>query len=175
MDNQSRQFEKHFGAKRPALLRYAYSLTRDHEVAQDIVQDAFMRLLDAQQKGKTFELAPYVTRAVRNLCLDHLRAEKRKSNIFATSHDDDLQPQDPISPEQQFAARQQWNLFLNKLNQLPEETRVIIKMNRVDGLTLQHISQQLDIPLTTVHRLLKKGLHECLSAIDQNKLENSGD
>lgn len=155
------------------MLRYAFSLTRDHEVSQDILQDAYLRLLDAQNKGKAFELGPYVARIVRNLCLDHLRAEKRKSNLFASSSAEAADPPDTISPEQQFIARQQWTLFLDKLNQLPEETRMIIKMNRVDGMTLQEISTQLAIPLTTVHRHLKKGLHECLAAIDKNNLENS--
>ena len=65
-----------FEAEEAPLVRYAYGLVGRREVAEELVQDAFLRL---HQHWETVEKPrPWLYRCVRNRALNHLRDHKRE-------------------------------------------------------------------------------------------------
>src|SRR5205814_2980924 len=77
--------ESLFAAHESALLAYAQSLVRQNEAAQDIVQEAFMRLhaeFDSVRQPQA-----WLYRTVHNLALNHVRAGRKIVPITWTESD----------------------------------------------------------------------------------------
>ena len=68
----------------PMLYSIAYNLVRCKQDAEDIVQETFLRWLNAEQE-KIQNIKAYLIRAVTNNCLNHLNSLKRKKEEYLES------------------------------------------------------------------------------------------
>ncbi|HEY8992014.1 MAG TPA: sigma-70 family RNA polymerase sigma factor [Luteolibacter sp.] len=68
-----------FEAEETPLLHYAYGLTGVRETAEDLVQEAFLRL--HRHWHEVRQPRPWLYRCVRNLALNHLRRSRRESPL----------------------------------------------------------------------------------------------
>jgi RNA polymerase sigma-70 factor (ECF subfamily) len=76
-------FEADFGALRPAMIALAYRITGSRSDAEDIVQDAFLRLHRADHAEAVRSLKAYLTTITARLSLNHLRdAMARRETYF---------------------------------------------------------------------------------------------
>src|SRR5438876_11611763 len=73
--------ESLYAAHESALLAYAQSLVKQNEAAQDIVQEAFMRLHAEFESVR--QPQAWLYRTVHNLALNHLRAGRKSLPITA--------------------------------------------------------------------------------------------
>ena len=72
------QFRLLFREYYDPLSKYAYSLVTDHDAAEDIVQEMFVRIWEKHQDIiQSPQVRAYLYRAVRNTCFNHLGAQKR--------------------------------------------------------------------------------------------------
>src|SRR5512136_1216889 len=86
-DGDAGQFESLFRSSYVSLVRYAKTIIKDHDTAEEIVQDLFVRIWQDRQK-LTIEssLNGYLFRAVHNRCLhwlDHTRVVDRHAQEMA--------------------------------------------------------------------------------------------
>src|SRR5690606_14176714 len=68
-----------------------YVLVRDHYVAEDIFQDAFMRVMEKISSGQYEEkgrFLPWAIRITHNLCMDYFRKVRQKQNITLSDGSD---------------------------------------------------------------------------------------
>ena len=70
-----------FDPLRPKLTRIAYRMLGSVAEAEDVVQDAFLRWLDAD-RGTVREPEPYLRRVVTRLCLDVLKSARRQRETY---------------------------------------------------------------------------------------------
>ena len=81
------QFESLFRSSYVSLVRYAKTIIKDHDTAEEIVQDLFVRLWQERQKLKIeSSLNGYLFRAVHNRCLhwlDHSRVVEKHAREMA--------------------------------------------------------------------------------------------
>ena len=71
------QFESLFRSSYVSLVRYAKTLIKDHDTAEEIVQDLFFRLWQDKEKLKIeSSLNGYLFRSVHNKCLHHIEHNK---------------------------------------------------------------------------------------------------
>jgi RNA polymerase sigma-70 factor (ECF subfamily) len=126
----------------------ALYVLRDHEDAEDVTQEAFLRLWrqgDAVAPGKH---AGWLLRVVHNLCIDQTRRRKVVRSRFGRP-DPDLAEQLPATGR---TADPAWSLdlddrqqvLLDALATLPVETRSVMMMHYFEGLRLQDIAAALD-------------------------------
>jgi RNA polymerase sigma factor (sigma-70 family) len=71
-----------FDAEESALLRYAFGLTGVRETAEDLVQDAFLKL--QQHWDEVRQPRPWLYRCLKNLALNHLRHRRRETSLDDT-------------------------------------------------------------------------------------------
>ncbi|MEM8688537.1 MAG: sigma-70 family RNA polymerase sigma factor [Pseudomonadota bacterium] len=138
---------------REKLLALAQSIVGNSAIAEELVQDSWLRW---SSKNYAPELArPILRRIVANLCLDWLRKHRTEQaglkffGLFL-----DLSP----DAERIVISRQELERVIDVLGELPERTVVAFYMNRVDGQTLQEISDHLDISITRSHQLIREAL-----------------
>lgn len=140
---------------RAPVYRLALSILNDADDAEDVAQDTFVRAalaLDRYQVGTNFRAWMY-TIAI-NTCRDYLR--KRASRATLNQVWESLQSPAPRSPGPEAAAMQNesqarlWDL----VSQLGEKHRLVVVLRLVQGLSIQEISQILEISEKTVYTRL---------------------
>ncbi len=147
-----------FEAEESPLLRYALGLTRRREVAEEIVQEAFLRLHTLWEQVENPRAWLY--RSVRNLALNHLRDHSREEPPGA--HDP---PSEDILPDEVLGRMEAVGMVRMLLAELPTEDRDLIRLKYSDGLKYADIGRRTGLGVGNVgyrlHHLLK-GLADAL-------------
>ena len=142
-----------FEIEESPLLRYAYSIVTRREVAEEIVQDAFLKL---HKHWKDIETPrAWLYRAVRNLCLNHLRKHKRES----LSEESDQEQSSADHPDEELGRMEAIGTLRILIEELPPADRELIQLKYHEELSYGKIGDQLDLGTGNVgyklHHLLK--------------------
>lgn len=145
--------EQLFDAEESPLLRYAYGMVARREVAEEIVQEAFLKL---HQHWDAIETPrAWLYRATRNLCLNHLRKHQRET--LSEESDTNESPND--KPYEQLGRMEAMGTLKILIEELPAADRELIQLKYHDELTYGNIGEQLKLSAGTVgyklHHLLK--------------------
>src|SRR3954463_13418791 len=128
----------------PALRRYAFALVRDHDAADDLVQDCLERALSRWYLRRVEgDLRAWLFTILRNLYINAYRARKRRG--VGTTIDE---AQSSIAPEQE--AGLQARDVLAAIDQLPEEQKSLLLLIGVEDLSYEQAARVLGIPVDTV-------------------------
>jgi RNA polymerase sigma-70 factor (ECF subfamily) len=144
-------FEQLIDTYDEAVLRLALRLTGSASDAQDIHQEAFLKVYK-KLNGFRFECSLYtwIYRIVTNLCLDHLRRNQaRKRNGTLEITDDNLLKQVPDdrpdnSPEQRLLDRELGAHISKAMLRLTPRERMVFDLRHFEGLPLQSVSEILN-------------------------------
>jgi RNA polymerase sigma-70 factor, ECF subfamily len=140
-----------FEAHGSSLYRFARLSVHTAHDAEDVVQDAFVRLLDHLERGGSrANLKAWLFVVTANLCRDHFRRERRWLGL-RPEHErlmtvqPDLETRDPQE------------LFLATLRGLPPRDRLLLGL-RAQGLSYREIAAASGIRETSVGRLLARAM-----------------
>lgn len=168
--------EELFAALESPLLQYALRLVADRSVAEDLVQDAFMKL--HRQFAEVREPRRWLYRTVHNQALNHRRDTARIIPLVPLNPDSFLESHPPGSnevsddaplPDEQIARLEGIGLVRLSLESLDERSRELIRLKFNEDLTYQQISERTGLKPGHVGYLL----HHALKAIAQ-ELAKSG-
>ena len=134
-----------------AILRLALRLTGSASDAQDIHQEAFLKVYK-KLDGFRFECSfgTWIYRIVTNICLDHLRRNRARKKINALEITDDellnqLSDDRPgNNPEQQLLDRELGTHILKAMERLTPRERMVFDLRHFEGLKLQSVSEILN-------------------------------
>lgn len=141
------------------LIVYAKEIVCQIDVAQDIVADAYIKLLTA----KDINPRSFLYTAVKNGCFDHLRKQKVRVKNHYIILEDLPAADNETADEYERAYAEYIALLYNRLNSLtPRRKEVLILYSQ--GYTTQEISIILKIDSQTVRNIKTKGF-ECLRKI----------
>ena len=132
---------------RPLVLRYITGKLNGCLEAEDLVQDAFLRLLEYRSMLRPETVRSFLYTIVRNLVTDYLRRHYKKQEVIACM-------QERLSASVVDTECRQ-ELFV--LQQLPFKTRAVYYKSRFDEKSALEIAIDLDIPKRTVEGYLLKG------------------
>lgn len=140
-------------------LRLKYGVGDD---ADDIVQDAFQKILDVEDIGAIENPKAYLYRAASNLALNRIRRQGYQDDYIASL---DL---DGVSPclQRQFLATADVECVHKVLGKLSDKDRKTFLLNRIDGKSYRQISVELNVTLSTVEKRMMKVLSLLRDAID---------
>lgn len=134
----------------------------DPDDAFDLSQETFVRAWKALA-GFQFESAfsTWLFRLCSNICLDYLRAKKRRAAVSLTMTDEDGETQldlpDPAKgPEEQLLAAEDREALIKALNSLPADQRQIITLRAINGLSYTEIAQVMQLQEGTVKSRLSR-------------------
>lgn len=140
------------------LFGYLYRLTNGNQLlAEDLVQDTFVHLLQqaTYQPGRPFK--PWLYSIATHLAYDYFRsaAVRRNEPLDHPTHHD--LPDAAFGPEDQTQIAEEGQAVRQALLQLGEAYRPALLLRFYSGMSLQEISQILDIPIGTVKSRLSMG------------------
>lgn len=150
--------------QRKALHRFLVRRTGSRETASDLVQDVWLRVLQATQDAAVDNPRAYLFRIAANLVLDLRRAETRRP---AAEEGDVLLalPDEAPGPEAVTAARRQIHVLQAALRDLPDRRRRIFLLSRLDGVPHRVIAADLGISVRSVEKDLRKALDHCAARL----------
>ncbi|TSC79287.1 MAG: RNA polymerase, sigma-24 subunit, RpoE [Parcubacteria group bacterium Gr01-1014_29] len=134
-----------------AFFRAAYSVVRQKEEAEDIVQEAFTNMY---LHGGKFEKQAHASfkswayRIVINTAISHYRKLKRARERFAP-----LDPEiyDNLAGDEDFAKDAERRIFTDELlGELPEDLRRVVEAHYMEGTPYKAIATAEGIPLSTL-------------------------
>jgi RNA polymerase sigma-70 factor (ECF subfamily) len=147
-------FEKIFRHYQVSLYNWARHLVGDPDEAEDVVQQAFIKIYRALPGVRELGALDYwLKRIVYTTSMDHLRQRKRRAE---TSWDDRLGRHNVASrgPEADTLYQEQLDMVQVALQKLPERYRAYILLREFEGKTYDEISEILGEPTTTVRVVL---------------------
>lgn len=133
-------------------------MTKNPQDAQDLVQDAFIKVYHQLDKydGKG-SFSSWIYRVTINHCMDEFRKKSYKMKKVELHEESAINPK---SPEVIFFKKEKNRQLERLISTLPEDERMIILLRYVNELSYQEISELVQIPLSQVrnklHRAKKK-------------------
>jgi RNA polymerase sigma-70 factor (family 1) len=158
------QFESLFRSSYVSLVRYAKTLIKDHDTAEEIVQDLFFRLWQDKEKLEIeSSLNGYLFRAVHNRCLhfiDHSRVMERYAREMSIKPAESAE-----SPTDILNYKELQDKIASILESLPERCGKIFCMSRFEGLKYSEIAERLSVSVKTVEANMGRALKEFRKAL----------
>lgn len=140
-------FEQLVHAHDRAVLGLALRLTGSESDAQDIHQEAFLKAYN-NLGGFRFEcsFSTWIYRIASNVCLDHLRRNRSRTEKSATEVDVDLLSDDrPVNnPERELLRQELGNHIVRALRRLTPRERMVFELKHFQGLKLRAVSEILN-------------------------------
>lgn len=142
------------------LVHHAFFRLGNKADAEDVVQDAFVKIYNELKLGKTI-LNPtaFSFRLVTNACIDRHRTAKRFTNVSYDSVPD-IDNQASVSHEAELIQQEEYRRINALLGLIPDEQAEIVRFRFVDGLHFQEIADILHLPLTTVKSRFAYGMQK---------------
>lgn len=130
----------------------------------DIVQETYARLVSAQGVGHVRNARAYVFRTAHSVVADRFR---RKS-VVSISDLAEIETlggaAEILTPEDHVEARNELQLLMGLIAQMPDKTRRIFMLSRVSGLSQKAVSARTGVPESTVEKHIAKGFRLLLAA-----------
>jgi RNA polymerase sigma-70 factor (ECF subfamily) len=146
------------------LYRYLLYLTRDPQLAQDLFQETWVRVLErGSQYSARWKFETWLLSIARNLTIDHIR-RKQPTNFSEFESDDDEAPRFEVVDDRAGQAfehiqqKQQDDRLGLLLQNLPVLYREVLTLRFHEDMQLDEIANVLNTPLSTVKSRLRRGL-----------------
>ena len=139
---------------RSRVFGFIFSKVRDKDVAEDIFQDAFIKVINTIKRGKYNEEGKFIVWVMtitHNLIMDYFRKQKKQRflkpmgnfDVFDVLHNGDL------NVEQKLVKEQLYNQLKSLIQDLPFEQERILKMRYYAKMSFKEIADTCDISINT--------------------------
>jgi RNA polymerase sigma-70 factor (ECF subfamily) len=162
-DGNTKYLEKLYGATKAYVFGYAFSILKNINDSEDVMQDVFLNIYkNAQFYSSKNKPMAWIITITRNLCLEKIRRKNKLAfdDISTVEH---LLSKKDVSYDKV--------LLKTILEELSDEERQIVVLNSLCGFTFLEISRMLELKLSTVlskyNRAIKKVRSKYKEAINE--------
>lgn len=153
-------FEEHI----PALTRFAISLTRNSDAANDLVQDTVMKVLTRDPDAEHVEnVKSYLMSTLHNLFIDSTRRGKRMSNHMPI---DDFDAASNDAPQNLILTAKE---VVNVIEKMPSDVADVLMRHARDGQSYAEIADDLGVPVGTVMSRISRARDALKNELCPNK------
>lgn len=161
------------------IYRFIYLKVRDRELADDIFQEAFVKIINTLKLGAYNEegkFLPWAMRISHNLVIDHFRKTSKVKMISETSSSREdfnifsVLSQNEKNVEQSMTYDELENQMVNLIEFLPAAQREILKMRIFQDMSFKDIAESEDISINTALGRMRYALINLRKLIDKHNL-----
>ncbi|HMS02200.1 MAG TPA: sigma-70 family RNA polymerase sigma factor [Gemmatimonadaceae bacterium] len=154
-----------------------YRMVRDRETAEDLAQDAFIKVLNhIDRYSPEFKFSSWIFKIANNVAIDHLRRRRLDTvsmdgSPHATSAAEVEASTFDLAADQESAldeltAKELGSAIEAAIGRLRPEYRACIMLRHVEGRSYEEIASTLDLPLGTVKTYIHRARHELRRALE---------
>lgn len=138
---------------RRELFRFALSILKDSHLAEDALQEAFVRLLTQNRLPDPDKARAWLYRVVRNICYDMLRRRKQESEQMQIS----AAPQDGS-----------WE-FIELISPLSPKEQELVALRIIGGFTHREIAKITGMTVHSAKKRYERAIHQLRSEMEVSK------
>ena len=149
----------------PRVLRQAWRILGDEAEAEDVAQDAMMKLWRQAGDWRAGEarISTWLYRVTRNLCIDRIRKRRPTAPI-----EDVAEPPDPVpSALQRLMNSEESRVLARAILALPDRQRQALVLRHFEGMSNPDIGERLDCSVEAVESLLARARRQL--TVDMSK------
>jgi len=152
------------------LYGYVYRLLQDEKLAEDIVQDTFMKIYQQGQKGFVPDsFKPWMYKIATNSCRDYWRKASTQREYFTGEN---VEREGKVYHIIDRQLERQW--MIDSLNQLSPDYRAVLYLRFYQDLKYEEIALALEIPLNTVKTWISRGLKQLEGILVEDERKGVG-
>jgi len=154
-----------------------YRMVRDRETAEDLSQDAFIKVLNhIDRYSPEFKFSSWIFKIANNVAIDHLRRRRldtismdgsphasNAAEVEASTFDVAADQENALD---EIASRELGTAIEAAIGHLRPEYRSCIMLRHVEGRSYEEIASLLDLPLGTVKTYIHRARHELRRALE---------
>lgn len=174
-EGDERAFETLLNRYQSGVFSKIVFVVRDHEVANDLFQDTWIKVVKVLKSGKYVEegkFGPWVMRIAHNAAIDHFRRNRKKRmvrptdefDIFDTLAHDAPNAMDTMVHEEVLAELRQL------IPALPEEQRAVVKMRLEQQYSFKDIAEETGVSINTALGRMRYALINLRRMVDEQQL-----
>ena len=147
-----RLITEYYEEYRQSVFFYICRRIENRSDAEDLTQDAFLRLLEYRMMIRRDTLKYFLFTIVRNLLNDYLRRYYKRQEIDRYLYD--TLPVTTVEPESRMVADELRRLESRRVSALPEQRRKVYIMSRFQDKSADDIAEELNLSKRTVENHL---------------------
>lgn len=144
-------------AERRSLLRQVSRLV-GRDSAEDVAQKLWLKIQAVRDDPPIINKHAYLRRLAHNVAVDHIKGNQRKTavaqHVEALLWEQDHEP----GPDRIVESRETLQRVRDALANLPEPTRAILHLTRMEGLTQREAAERVGVSSTTVENHLRRAM-----------------
>jgi RNA polymerase sigma factor (sigma-70 family) len=155
------------------------AIVRDNQLADDIFQDTFFKVIQTLKKGQYNEegkFLPWVIRIARNLIIDHFRRIKKMppAPVYRNDEGEEVSVFNSLANEED---EDSLNKLLfkknirNLINELPEDQREVVLMRIYYDMSFKEISEFTNVSINTALGRMRYALINLKKMIEERNME----
>ncbi|RRQ45101.1 RNA polymerase sigma factor [Chryseobacterium sp. SC28] len=161
------------------LFSFIYYKVMDEDLANDIFQDTFIKIIVTLKEGRYKEENKFILwakRIAQNLIIDHYRLQSKNIKISETSYENeefsifDILKEPESNIEDRLIDRQINDDLLRMLVMLPDNQQEVIKLRFFDGLSFKEIADQTDTSINTTLGRVRYALINLRKIMEEHKI-----
>ena len=154
LKGSDKSFELLLNRHKDRIYTSIYMFVKNHDLAEDLFQEVFIKILDTFRKGKYNHEGKFIQWALRisyNLCVDHFRKAKRRTKVSSTETFDifDILESKDDNMEQKLIKNQAHSRIRKIVDQLPPEQREVVILRHYADMSFKEISQLTRVSINT--------------------------
>jgi RNA polymerase sigma factor (sigma-70 family) len=153
-DGNENAFAELLGRHKDRVYTTIYLIVKDRYVAEDLLQDAFIKAVKTIKSGKYNEegkFLPWILRIAHNLAIDHFRKEKRYPTIIMEDGSSVFNSlafsEAPI--ESEYIKQDTHNLLKQLIQELPASQKEVLVMRHYMDMSFQEIADATGVSINT--------------------------
>jgi len=155
------------------MYRYALSILKNSDMAQDVVQDCLIKIWQNRQKlPEVKSIDSWVMRITRNQCYDWVKMNRYSLWVDKDINRDDIGIKENTGADQKTLVNDQINWMKKVIETLPQKQKEVYHLREVEEMSYQEIAEVMSMTLAEV----KVTLHRTREKIKENikKIEAYG-
>lgn len=151
-------------------------IVRDSELANDLFQDTFIKVVNTLKSGKYNEegkFLPWVMRIAHNLSIDHFRRSKKMRMMRSTEEFDVFGslPSDELHAEDRIIQEQIHQDVRDLIVLLPEEQQEVVRMRIEREMSFQEIADETGVSINTALGRMRYALINLRKSIEEQGIQ----
>lgn len=153
-----------------------YMFVKDHQMADDLFQDVFIKIIDTIRKGKYNHEGKFLQWALRisyNLCVDQFRRNKRRTKVSSSETFDifDVLESKDDNMEVTMIKDQAHSRIRQLVDRLPVEQREVVLLRHYADMSFKEISQLTRVSINTALGRMRYALINIRKMMDEKELQ----
>lgn len=172
-DFLSQLYEQYY----PVMKKKAYAITHDYNVVDDLINDAFIKLIDKVSILRSLDCckrASYIVHTVRNISLNYVkRREANNKKRFLGKEDDVLDSllDTAATAEDSYLRREESRELGQAISRLSERDRDLLYNKYNLELSNKEISELMDIPVNNIRQYLVRARRRAWKVLNEKDIE----